>query len=112
MSCAAGMKVDVIGAVRIYEEAPGVWFGSRLAVDPDWRGIGGLAARLIRSAVCTAHSLGAHTFLARVQTQNVTMFRRLRWRSLGEELVCGREHQLMTADLSHYPATESLDVPR
>ena len=90
VSYAAGMADEVVGAVRIHEEAdaPGVWYGSRLAVARDWRGVPDLAAGLIRCAVTTAHARGCHTFLATVQRQNVPLFRRLRWRSLREVEVC------------------------
>jgi len=94
---------DVVGTVRIHAASNGVWLGSRLAVDPAWRGVPNLAASLIRCAVCTAHARGCRTFLANVQRQNVPLFRRLNWRSLGELDVCGRAHHLMQADLRFYP---------
>ncbi|HEX8916376.1 MAG TPA: MSMEG_0567/Sll0786 family nitrogen starvation N-acetyltransferase, partial [Humisphaera sp.] len=103
VSLAAGMADEVVGTVRIHESSPGVWFGSRLAVAKDWRGVPSLAAALIRKAVCTAHARGCLTFLAHVQRQNVPLFRRLRWTPLGEIEVCGRPHQLMQADLAYYP---------
>ena len=47
-----GVAADqVVGTVRIHEEAPGVWCGSRLAVDRDYRRIGAIGATLIRLAV-------------------------------------------------------------
>lgn len=100
----AVMDDDVVGTVRIYEQSPGVWWGSRLAVEPEWRGVRSLAAGLIRCAVTTAHARGCHTFLATVQRQNVPLFRRLHWSTLSEVEVCGKPHHLMRADLSHYPA--------
>lgn len=103
VSYAMGMADEVVGTVRIYEEEPGVWFGSRLAVAREWRGVSGLSSGLIRAAVCTAHARGCHTFLATVQRQNVALFRRLRWRSLREIEVCGKAHHLMEADLGFYP---------
>jgi putative N-acetyltransferase (TIGR04045 family) len=106
VSYAMGMADEVVGTVRIHEEEQGVWFGSRLAVAQEWRGVHGLSSGLIRAAVCTAHARGCHTFLATVQRQNVPMFRRLRWRSLQEVEVCGRPHQLMQADLSFYPPAD------
>lgn len=112
VSCAAGMAIDVIGTVRIHEPEPGLWYGSRLAIDGDWRGVPSLAAQLIRAAVCTAHDRGAHTFLAHVQRQNVPLFRRLRWNVVGERIVCGVLHQLMTADLSWYSPDDGLTIPR
>lgn len=103
VSYAAVMEDEVVGGVRIHEQSPGVWFGSRLAVDRNWRGVAGLAASLIRSAVTTAGGHGCHTFLANVQRANVPLFRRLHWKSLGEVEICGRPHQRMQADLAFYP---------
>ncbi len=103
VSSAAGADDDVVGTVRVHESSPGVWFGSRLAVEPSWRGVPALAAGLIRAAVTTAHGRGCHTFLATVQRQNVPLFRRLHWHPLGDVAVCGRPHQLMRADLAQYP---------
>ena len=96
---------DVVGTVRIHETSPGVWFGSRLAVDSGWRGISALASGLVRCAVTTAHARGCRTFLATVQNANVLLFRRMHWHALGDVVVCGRPHQLMRADLSFYPPT-------
>ncbi len=110
VSCAAGMALDVIGTVRIHESAPGLWYGSRLAIDGDWRGVASLAAQLIRAAVCTAHDRGAHTFLAHVQRQNVPLFRRLRWNTIGDRIVCGVLHHLMQADLNWYPPEDRLAI--
>ncbi|MEM1109513.1 MAG: MSMEG_0567/Sll0786 family nitrogen starvation N-acetyltransferase [Planctomycetota bacterium] len=98
---------DVVGCVRIDEREPGVWFGSRLAVSPDHRGVAPMAPHLIRKAVCTAHSLGCKRFMAHVQRANVRMFRRLNWDKRGALTVHGRPHELMEADLEHYPAVET-----
>ncbi len=95
----------VVGTVRVHEASPGVWFGSRLAVDPDWRGLPALAPALIRAAVTTALGRGCHTFLAHVQPANVPLFRRLRWHPLEVVTVCGRPHRLMRADPSRYRPT-------
>ncbi len=111
VSSAAVADDDVVGTVRIHEATPGVWFGSRLAVERSWRGVPALAAGLVRAAVTTAHGRGARTFLATVQRQNVALFRRLRWHPLGDVDVCGRPHQLMRADLAHYPVPP-LAAPR
>ena len=106
VSSASVIDDEVVGAVRIYEveSEPGVWYGSRLAVASDWRGVPSLAADLIRAAVRAAVARGCHTFLATVQRQNVLLFRRLRWQVLGDVEVCGRPHQLMRADLGAMPA--------
>jgi len=99
-----GVAADrVVGTVRIHEEAPGLWWGSRLAVDREFRRIGALGATLIRLAVCSAHAMGARTFLAHVQAQNGPMFQQLHWEALGEVELHGRPHLKMRADLKHYP---------
>jgi putative N-acetyltransferase (TIGR04045 family) len=98
-----GMTHRVVGTVRIHEDAPGVWSGSRLAIDPAYRAIYGLGRGLISRAVSTAHARGCHTFLANVQTQNVDLFARLAWRSLRAITVQGRPHVVMQADLEAYP---------
>ena len=48
---------SVVGTVRIHEQAPGLWRGSRLAVAPDYRRVGAIGASLIRLAVSSAHAL-------------------------------------------------------
>ncbi|EON19023.1 acyltransferase [Cupriavidus sp. GA3-3] len=93
----------VVGTVRIHESEPGVWFGSRLAVDAAYRSQGKIGATLIRLAVSSAHAIGCRRFLAHVQSQNVPLFRRLHWHVLAEETLLGRPHHLMQADLNHYP---------
>ncbi|PLZ04083.1 histone acetyltransferase [Burkholderia sp. WAC0059] len=103
LSCVAGMPDQVVGTVRIHEEAPGVWWGSRLAVHAAWRRHGRIGATLIRLAVGSAHALGCKQFFAHVQSQNVPLFRRLHWDVLAEELLCGRPHHRMQAQLAHYP---------
>lgn len=97
---------DVVGCVRIDEREPGVWWGSRLAVDPASRGAAPLAAELIRKAVCTARARGATAFFAHVQRANVRLFQRLHWDRLEKLDLHGRPHALMQADLAHYPALE------
>lgn len=92
----------VVGTVRIHESEPGIWYGSRLAVDIRHRKQGRIGATLIRLAVSSAHALGCRRFLAHVQSQNVPLFRRLRWSTLQEESLLGRPHHLMVADLNHY----------
>lgn len=94
----------VVGVVRIYEEAPGLWYGGRLGVCPDYRRVGRIGKGLIQTAVTTANSWGCDRFLATVQRQNVRFFQRLHWRSLEEIDLCGRPHHRMLADLAHYPA--------
>ncbi|WP_234731555.1 MSMEG_0567/Sll0786 family nitrogen starvation N-acetyltransferase [Acidocella facilis] len=95
---------EVAGTVRIHEAEPGLWWGSRLAVAPEFRRAGALGAALIRLAVGSAHGRGAKRFLAHVQAQNVKMFQRLHWHTLEEMELHGRNHALMQADLAAYPA--------
>ena len=121
----AGMEDGVVGVVRIDERAPGLWYGSRLGVAPDYRsirqlspsvsvrnslpvhrGLGALGAGLIYKAVSTAHALGCTEFLATVQHQNARFFQRLHWEPLGTLDLFGLPHVKMRADLNYYqPAT-------
>lgn len=103
VSTMASEADEVVGTVRIHQESPGVWWGSRLAVAPDYRRVGRLGAELIRLAVGTAHARGCTTFLAHVQMQNVPLFEKLHWSSLGAEVLHGHPHMQMQADLSAYP---------
>ena len=75
-----------------------------MAVAQTHRRMGRLGAELIRLAVCTAHGRGCDRFLAQVQMQNVTLFKRLHWVPLREIEVHGVLHMEMEADLSAYPA--------
>jgi putative N-acetyltransferase (TIGR04045 family) len=102
-ACVAGMPDEVVGTVRIHEAEPGLWWGSRLAVHPSFRHHGRIGATLIRLAVCSAHAQGARRFLAHVQVQNVPLFCKLHWHPLGAEVLHGRAHERMAADLEHYP---------
>jgi putative N-acetyltransferase (TIGR04045 family) len=102
LSYNAVMLDEVAGTVRIHEPEPGLWFGSRLAVDGSHRRAGVLGPALIRLAVTTASARGAHTFLAHVQSANAPLFHRLHWKTLYEETIHGRPHHFMQADLDHY----------
>lgn len=95
--------LEVVGIVRIYEPEPGLWYGGRLGVHPDYRRVGQIGKGLIHKAVTTANTWGCHRFLATVQLQNVRFFRRLHWDSLQEITICDRPHHLMEAELNHYP---------
>lgn len=97
-----GAPDQVVGTVRIHEESPGLWWGSRLAVHAAFRHHGRIGATLIRLAVSSAHALGCERFLAHVQSQNVPMFERLHWRALNAETLHGRPHHLMQARLDAY----------
>jgi len=104
MSCWGGQPDDVVGTVRIHRgDAPGLWWGSRLAVRSDYRRAAWLGSQLIEHAVCSAHGRGCTEFRATVQVQNLRLFERLHWRSLAAIEVQGRPHVLMQADLAHYP---------
>lgn len=102
-TCLLGAPDQVVGAVRIHEASPGVWWGSRLAVDAGHRSVGRLGAELIRLAVSTAHARGCTEFLAHVQAQNVLLFRRLHWDTLEVVTLHGMPHHRMRARLGHYP---------
>ncbi|QEW18019.1 hypothetical protein LA6_000176 [Marinibacterium anthonyi] len=94
---------QVVGTVRIHEEAPRLWWGSRLAVDSDFRAVSRLGTELIRLAVRTANARGCDRFLAHVQMQNVALFERLHWQSLEQVTFHGAPHMKMQADLAAYP---------
>ncbi|MDJ0708263.1 MAG: GNAT family N-acetyltransferase [Leptolyngbyaceae cyanobacterium MO_188.B28] len=96
----------VVGVVRIYEKQPGLWYGGRLGVHPDFRRMGRIGKGLIQKAVTTANAWGCDRFLATVQLQNVQFFTRLHWNSLEEIEILGRPHHLMEADLEFYPAAD------
>ncbi|MGJ8678269.1 MAG: MSMEG_0567/Sll0786 family nitrogen starvation N-acetyltransferase [Akkermansiaceae bacterium] len=123
----AGMEENVIGVVRIDEREPGVWYGSRLGVAPEYRrvrrmspavsvrnkqpchaGLGAIGASLIYKAVSTAHASGCHDFLATVQEQNARFFERLHWKPLEKMVLHGRIHVKMRADLRHYQPAERI----
>jgi putative N-acetyltransferase (TIGR04045 family) len=103
VSSLGGNPDQVVGTVRIDEEQPGLWRGSRLAVHAAFRSQGRIGATLIRLAVTSAHAQGCRRFLAHVQQQNEALFQRLAWRTLALETLHGRPHCLMQADLAAYP---------
>ncbi|WP_244193662.1 MSMEG_0567/Sll0786 family nitrogen starvation N-acetyltransferase [Pantoea cypripedii] len=98
-----GWHDEVVGTVRIHELSPGVWMGSRLAVDNAYRRQGQLGPTLIRLAVCSAHALGCREFYAQVQHQNEPLFRRMHWHTLEWLDLRGVRHARMQADLNFYP---------
>ena len=104
----------VVGTVRIHEDTSegrtGIWWGSRLAGDQDFRRIGTLGAALIRLAVSSANARGCKRFFAYVQSQNVLLFRRLHWKSLDVVDIHGREHHRMEADLAYYPPFHAPEI--
>lgn len=98
-----GTPDEVIGTVRIHQEQPGLWYGSRLAVARPVRRLGAVGSGLIKLAVGIAHARGCTTFLAHVQSQNAPLFERLHWSTLEQLDMHGRPHHLMQADLDCYP---------
>lgn len=107
VACVGGLPDQVVGTVRIHEDAPGRWWGSRLAVHAAFRHHGRIGATLIRLAVASAHARGCTAFLAHVQAQNVPLFEKLAWTGLADEVLHGRPHRLMSADLAAYPPCHS-----
>lgn len=97
-----GIPDAVVGTVRIHEQAPGVWVGSRLAVDKAYRSVKGLGKALIAMAVCSAKARGCNVFYANVQLQNLELFKKLGWQALGAVDVHGVGHMFMQADLEQY----------
>ncbi|KGT95408.1 histone acetyltransferase [Erwinia typographi] len=98
-----GWHDEVVGTVRIHQLEPGVWMGSRLAVESAYRRQGQLGSTLIRLAVCSAHALGCRAFYAQVQHQNEPLFRRMHWQTLEWQTLHGVRHARMQADLNFYP---------
>ena len=106
-----GVAADhVVGTVRIHEDEPGLWRGSRLAVAPEYRRIGAIGATLIRLAVSSAHAMGARTFLAHVQAQNAPLFQHMHWETMAEVELHGRPHMRMRADLDFYPPCHTPEI--
>ena len=95
----------VVGVVRIYETKPGLWYGGRLGVHPNYRRGWKIGKGLINKAVTTANGWGCDRFLATVQLTNVRFFQRLHWNSVDEINICDRPHHLMEAELDFYPPT-------
>jgi putative N-acetyltransferase (TIGR04045 family) len=95
----------VVGVVRIWEEAPGDWWGGRLGVDPGFRSVGAVGRWLVQTAVGSARAWGARRFRATVQRPNVAFFRRLHWQTRDELQLYGLPHHLMEADLTRFSPT-------
>jgi putative N-acetyltransferase (TIGR04045 family) len=100
---------QVVGIVRIYEQAPRIWYGGRLGTHPNFRRGWHIGKGLIHKAVTTANTWGCDQFFATVQQQNVRFFQRLHWQSLESIDIRGLPHHRMEVDLAHYPPT---DQPR
>jgi putative N-acetyltransferase (TIGR04045 family) len=92
----------VIGGVRLAPATGtdiGWWTGSRLAVHPRARRVGGrggtVGAALVRAACATAEQAGALRFEATVQAGNERFFARLGWQRLADVALAGAPHVLM-----------------
>lgn len=99
----AGWHDRLVGTVRIHQPQPGVWWGSRLAVDDAFRRQGQIGSTLIRLAVSSACAQGCQQFLAHVQIQNEALFKRLHWQTVGEKMIHQQRHVVMQAELNFYP---------
>jgi putative N-acetyltransferase (TIGR04045 family) len=69
---------EILGAVRLYPLAGGLWKGDRLAVLPAAR-VHRLGGMLVDFAVRTAGARGGVRMVAQVQVANVRFFERLGW---------------------------------
>lgn len=98
-----GMPEQVVGAVRIYQSEPGVWYGGRLCVDSLYRRHALIGQALVNEAVSRAIELGCQQFLATVQQANERYFQRLHWDTLDTLNLHGQPHCLMQAQLARYP---------
>ena len=99
-----GWPDKVVGTVRIHQYSAGVWWGSRLAVQREFRHHAGIGAALIRLAVGSANGMGCTQFFAQVQQQNEMLFQKLHWHSRYPLTVRQRPHVMMEAELARYPA--------
>ncbi len=106
-----GAADRIVGAVRIHQPEPRLWWGSRLAVEAEYRRVGAIGSELIRLAVSTANAQGCDRFLAHVQAPNVGLFEALHWHVLDTLELHGRPHALMQAELAAYPAHGRDEVP-
>lgn len=95
---AACCNSRIVGTVRVYADADGIWWGGRLAVLKPFRGRAGKL--LVQAAVEYVKSQQAQCFRAYVQLDNVNFFKSIGWMPVSD--VCqyhGRPHQLMEAYL-------------
>ncbi len=102
LASTAGMPDEVVGVVRIYPEAPGIWYGGRLGVTHAYRRHGIVGEKLIKTAVGTARALGCQRFLATVQQANVRYFEHHRFDVLEAIEICGTPHCLMAARVEEF----------
>ncbi len=102
-----GWPDKVVGTVRIHMHEQDVWWGSRLAVEKEFRYQSGIGAALIKLAVGSARGVGCKEFYAQVQQQNEALFRKLNWQSHYALQVRGRPHVMMQAQLPQFPVCNS-----
>ncbi len=89
---------EIQGTVRVNWKNDGQWWGSRLAVLPEFRGLAGEC--LVRKAEEIVRERGGKVLQAHIQEKRVSFFKQLGWRVIGEVIeYCGLPHQLMEADL-------------
>jgi putative N-acetyltransferase (TIGR04045 family) len=96
----------LIGTVRCYpdREDPSVWWGGRLAVRSEFR-LRGIGVYLIEAAVEEMKIRSVRRFLAQVQQQNVNLFEKLGWKTVGDVFwVRDHPHQIMEANLHVHDA--------
>ena len=89
--------------MRIHQQSPGVWLGSRLAVDAAYRRQGQLGPTLIRLAVCSAHALGCEAFLCPGPASERTAISPHALANPGGLELRGVSNARMQADLAFYP---------
>jgi putative N-acetyltransferase (TIGR04045 family) len=88
----------IVGTVRVYRDKADIWYGSRLAVLKRFRGKAGKI--LIQKAVEVAKENCAKQFMAHIQKRNVPLFKRLKWKPIGQIYTYHHEpHQLMEVKL-------------
>jgi putative N-acetyltransferase (TIGR04045 family) len=88
----------IVGTVRVHRDKADTWYGSRLAVLKRFRGKAGKI--LIQKAVEVVKENGAKQFMAHIQKRNVPLFKRLKWKPVGQIINYHNEpHQLMEAKL-------------
>lgn len=94
-------RVDgrIAGTVRVYPVSNNTWMGGRLAVLQEFR-VFGVGSLLVKAAVRTVKQQGCNKFLAHIQPQNVSFFRKLGWLPTGNTaIVSGLIHHEMQANL-------------
>ena len=91
-------KDKIIGTVRIYEQKDSIWWGGRLAVEKKLRGRAGRL--LVQKAVKIIRGSNAKCFRAYIQLKNVSFFKNLKWKPIGEKVFLhGKPHLLMEAEI-------------